>query len=986
MKKKFWFCLLSTFACVATLAAPALADAALRSSPDASSWVPDGAVTAAAWDGGKLFLGGSFTRLAPRTGPAVPVSTATGAALATYPIVSGGTVSVITPDGSGGWFLGGNFTRVGGLDRTWLAHVLADGTVDPNWNPGAQPITNQLGANNRVTELVLSGGTLYVGGSFAGIGGASRNGLAAVDAATGAVTAWNPQIAASNPISSAYISDIEVAPGTVYLAGGFATIGGQARVNVAAVSSSTGSVSSWNAAVTGSVSDLAISAGVVYLAGDFTSAGGQARRGAAAVDATTALATSWNPNLQWFGAATNAYASIVKVDGSRVYLGGTFTAVGGSDRYGLAAVDVGTAALQAWSPSLGSPYPGTLYDIEPAGGTVYVAGDFTTVAGATRRGAAAIDANTGAATSWDPHTTAGASTVAVSGGTAYVGGYFAGLGGVARNKLAQIDPTTGQPTSWSPVNSSGLAAQALLVSGGIVYAGGSSGNPTTSLGAFDETSGEVPAGWSPQLGGGYVSSLAVAAGRLYVGGDFTSASSLARNGLAALTPATGAAQAWAPSFPSGTRIASIATAGDVVYAAGNFTQVGGQNRSRIAALDATTAAPTTWDAAPSASTGTLAVNALATSADGTLYVGGHFSTIGGQLRANIAALTPTTGAATTWNPGAAYASVPSIVSVYSMSIAGPSLFLNGTSPLTISGQTRQGVAEISLATGAASAWNPASGFSGGPIAADSSHVAVGGLSFVGNEPTSGYAYFSQIPEADTTPPSITVSRPTDSQRFPQGPQVTSVFSCSDTGGSGMDSCQGDAVLDTATPGAHTFTAVAKDLAGNTTTKTVRYFVDAASSGETGGGASGGGSAPGTGENNNPIAGSGGTTPGAGASTTPSAIGEGIAASPDATPALKSLLVSAGKTAKTLRKNKQLTVAFTCPAAGKLQLTLTAKKTVGSLSYSCKRKGTSAILKLTASKTGKKQLIGKKKLKLKLAATFTPSGARTQTQTTTLTVK
>ena len=38
----------------------------------------------------------------------------------------------------------------------------------------------------------MSGATVYAGGRFTSIGGQTRNHLAALDAASGAATAWNP--------------------------------------------------------------------------------------------------------------------------------------------------------------------------------------------------------------------------------------------------------------------------------------------------------------------------------------------------------------------------------------------------------------------------------------------------------------------------------------------------------------------------------------------------------------------------------------------------------------------------------------------------------------------------------------------------------------------------------------------------------------------------------------------------------------------------
>jgi hypothetical protein len=90
----------------------------------------------------------------------VPIDASTGSPTVSFPKVTG-QVFAVAPDGSGDWYIGGSFIYVGGLARNNLAHVLADGTVDPSWNPSA---------NNTVTALGVSGSTVYAGGDFTRIG------------------------------------------------------------------------------------------------------------------------------------------------------------------------------------------------------------------------------------------------------------------------------------------------------------------------------------------------------------------------------------------------------------------------------------------------------------------------------------------------------------------------------------------------------------------------------------------------------------------------------------------------------------------------------------------------------------------------------------------------------------------------------------------------------------------------------------------------
>jgi Arylsulfotransferase (ASST) len=81
---------------------------------------------------------------------------------------------------------------------------------------------------------------------------------------------------------------------------------------------------------------------------------------------------------------------------------------------------------------------------------------------------------------------------------------------------------------------------------------------------------------------------------------------------------------------------------------------------------------------------------------------------------------------------------------------------------------------------------------------------------------------------DTIPPDVDVSQPASGARYVFGQHVNSGFSCTDRGGSSLQSCNGSTVegaaINTSVPGAHTFTVVAEDGAGNTTTVTRTYHV------------------------------------------------------------------------------------------------------------------------------------------------------------------
>src|SRR5215211_305138 len=197
----------------------AVATADLRSRPG-RTFVTDGPVHAIAATKSAIYIGGFFDTVGPRTGPGAGIDRPTGRTLALPPVAGGDElVSVAVPDGSGGFFIGGDFSRVGSASRRNLAHILADGRVDPNFDP--RP-------DEYVRAILVSGSTVYVGGSFHQIGGETRLNAAALDAANGEPTAWNPE-----PRGPVYA--LANSGDTLYLGGRFDSVAGVKRHRLAAV-------------------------------------------------------------------------------------------------------------------------------------------------------------------------------------------------------------------------------------------------------------------------------------------------------------------------------------------------------------------------------------------------------------------------------------------------------------------------------------------------------------------------------------------------------------------------------------------------------------------------------------------------------------------------------------------------------------------------------------------------------------------------------
>ena len=93
------------------------------------------------------------------------------------------------------------------------------------------------------------------------------------------------------PGANGGVSALAIHDGTVYVAGGFTQMDGEARDHLAAFDA-TGAMTSWAPGTNGAISALMIDDGVAYIGGAFTQAGGQSRNRIAALDLATGLATT----------------------------------------------------------------------------------------------------------------------------------------------------------------------------------------------------------------------------------------------------------------------------------------------------------------------------------------------------------------------------------------------------------------------------------------------------------------------------------------------------------------------------------------------------------------------------------------------------------------------------------------------------------------------------------------------------------------------
>jgi hypothetical protein len=617
----------------------------------------------------KVFVGGAFTAAGISSGSAVPFERDTGQPVSpTFPIVAG-NVFAIESDLQHGYYLGGDFTAVGGVPRANFAHVLADGSIDPAFNPAP---------NGRVNAIAYVKGRVYVGGNFTIIGGEPRGGLAALGNG-GVVTSWHPVFGNIDPVRTiAGVND------RIFVGGSFSAVNGQPRRDLAAfnvvnAADRPGELTPWIADANSTVSAIEIANGKLFVGGLFTSIAGQARNQLAAFSLDTAgnptgllalnksasgqvSALAASGNTLYVGqqalVAHDATSGVVNrqlstsgggvmsllLFAERLYVGGSFFSLDGVPRLNLASVDPATHLVTLWSPNPNS----FVFALAGFNRTVYAGGSFTGINAVKRERLAQLDAN-GALTSWNPSADSHVLSLAVSvsGQAIYAGGYFSTINGMPHQSLAAIDANGAVIESFNhPSTSQQLhtpspfrhprddRVNAVVVSGTKVFAGGRFAKGVAAYNAVDAPlSAGVRLPWSAQTNG-WVETLTVGTDRqLYAGGSFSTANSQPRLRLAAyaldILSNPGGLTAWDPSADD-TVYASLTFSG-TLYAGGDFLWAYGVPHHRLAAFDST-GLPMGWQPHANGSVFAMAIFG------NTILVGGDFTVAASAARPYLASI------------------------------------------------------------------------------------------------------------------------------------------------------------------------------------------------------------------------------------------------------------------------------------------------------------------------------------------------------------
>ena len=586
---------------------------------DTSLYVTNGTIYDIAVNGETVYIAGDFTRVGPVSGGGAGLDTATGDRIAGFPEINGSVYTVISDDQDpNGWYVGGDFTQVGSATQFLIAHILPNGTLDTTFAPFAS-----YTVSGAARTMILDGGILYVGGNFALQAGAVHRALVAVDVSLSAiVSSWAPNPGGGD--TSIGVQAMALSGPMLYVAGAFETIGEQIRLGLAALESLASNASStggadpdWDPSPgSGTVKTMVAAGGYLYVGGTFTTIGGLLRLQVAAIGTLGSGEDAGEVKGEWDPSATGGSVDALLSSGGHLYVGGGFTSVGGLPRNHLAVVDAvgsgdGTGRSNAdWAPDIDATTISTMV-LDAEGKKLYVGGDFTHGGGLPLNHLVRVDA--------------------------------IGVGGDAGSVDATWDPAP-----YGPVRASGLSTDGTVLLAGGVFAG-IGGEIRNRIAAIDKTTG-IATAWNPNIDGTVHKVLLDPQSEIvYVGGAFTQAGGNARNRIAALQTVSDDATDWNPGADAA--VYTMLLDAGTLYVGGAFTQIGGGARNQIAALQTVGDDATDWNPGVSDADGDAVVKALAIY-DTTLYVGGTFDAIGGSERNNVAALDTGMNAenATDWNP------------------------------------------------------------------------------------------------------------------------------------------------------------------------------------------------------------------------------------------------------------------------------------------------------------------------------------------------
>jgi uncharacterized delta-60 repeat protein len=234
-----------------------------------------------------------------------------------------GVVQTVAVQADGKVLIAGGFSTVSGTARPRVARLNTDGSLDSTFDPGTGP-------NAYVQNVVVQGdGKVLIGGYFSAVNGATRHRIARLNADGSVDASFFPATLDNGSITGVSITG----DGKVLVAGSL-YIGLKNRVlRLNGDGSRDTTFNTGNNLINAdALTAVAQADGKVLIGGYFSAVSGQSRNGVARLNANGTLDTGFNPGT---GANNTVWALLLDADGS-VVVGGSFTTYAGVARNRIA--------------------------------------------------------------------------------------------------------------------------------------------------------------------------------------------------------------------------------------------------------------------------------------------------------------------------------------------------------------------------------------------------------------------------------------------------------------------------------------------------------------------------------------------------------------------------------------------------------------------------------------------------------------------------
>lgn len=283
----------------------------------------------------------------------------------------------VQPDGK--IVIGGNFANVGGQPRKKVARLNSDGSLDTTF---VDPNVTSTTGNDTVFAVARSpGGGIVIGGLFDTVAGVPRQGIAMINDDGTLLSGFVPNLNGS-------VMDISFRNGGSLIAGGFfTTADGQPCKRVVRLTGlGTLDQSFQDPNIDGAVRVVVeMPDGKILIGGEFQNVGGQPHQHIARLNINGTVDSTFNANIDNF--VNDIAPSIFNGD---MIVGGEFTTVNGLSRFRLVKLNSVGATDPNFLPAVLSP-ASSIQAVTWFGSKVFIGGTFTSVGGVNRRDFAALN-------------------------------------------------------------------------------------------------------------------------------------------------------------------------------------------------------------------------------------------------------------------------------------------------------------------------------------------------------------------------------------------------------------------------------------------------------------------------------------------------------------------------------------------------------------------------------------------------------------------